>query len=64
LKKLGNVPDDDYRRTFNLGVGMVLIVPQKKLKFVSKLLKSQNEPFYEVGRVVPQKRKQDRVLYL
>lgn len=65
LKKLGNIPDDDYRRTFNLGVGMVLIVPQKKLKFVSKLLKDLKEPFYEVGQVIAQKnKKQAKVVYL
>jgi phosphoribosylformylglycinamidine cyclo-ligase len=65
LKKLGSIPDDDYRRTFNLGVGMVLIVPHKRLQFVSKLLKSQNEPFFQIGQVVPRKnKKQGQVVYL
>jgi phosphoribosylformylglycinamidine cyclo-ligase len=65
LKKLGNIPNDDYRRTFNLGVGMVLIVPYKRLQFVSKLLKNQNEPFFQIGQVVPRKnKKQGQVVYL
>ena len=25
--RIGNIPEDDYRRTFNLGVGMILAVP-------------------------------------
>ena len=27
LRRLGNIPEDDYRRTFNLGIGMILAVP-------------------------------------
>ena len=65
LKKLGNIPENDFRRTFNLGVGMVLVVPANRIGFVSQILKGLREPCYEIGRVVPQKsRKQPRVVYL
>ena len=65
LKDIGQMPDDDYRRTFNLGVGMVLIVPSKKIGFVSQILKKLKEPCHEIGRVVAFKgRKQRRVAYL
>jgi phosphoribosylformylglycinamidine cyclo-ligase len=52
LRKLGNIPEDDLRRTFNLGIGMVLVVPAGKLGFVSQILKKIREPFHEIGRVV------------
>ena len=29
LRRLGNIPEDDYRRTFNLGIGMVLAVSRR-----------------------------------
>jgi phosphoribosylformylglycinamidine cyclo-ligase len=65
LKDLGNVPDDDFRRTFNLGIGMVFIVSPKKLGPVSQLLKKLREPFFEIGRVVAwRSKKQPRVAYL
>jgi phosphoribosylaminoimidazole synthetase len=65
LKSIGQMPDDDYRRTFNLGIGMVLIVPSKKIGFVSQILKKLKQPFYEIGHVVSFKgRKQSRVAYL
>jgi phosphoribosylformylglycinamidine cyclo-ligase len=64
LKKLGNVPDEDHRRTFNLGVGMVLIVSARKIGFVSQKLKQLREPFYPIGQVVPHSGKKDRVTYL
>jgi phosphoribosylformylglycinamidine cyclo-ligase len=65
LQKIGQIPADDYRRTFNLGVGMVLIVGQKKREAAAKVLKRLHEPFYEIGRVIPYTgKKTPRVIYL
>jgi phosphoribosylformylglycinamidine cyclo-ligase len=65
LKQVGNIPEDDYRRTFNLGVGMVLIVPAKRLGEAKQILNKVHEPNYEIGTVVPLKsRQQARVTYL
>ena len=64
LKSIGNVPDDDFRRTFNLGIGMVLIVSPKNLGFVSQILKKLREPFFEMGQVVKARPgKQPKVAY-
>jgi phosphoribosylformylglycinamidine cyclo-ligase len=65
LRRVGNIPPEDFRRTFNLGVGMVLVVDPKTLGFVSQILKKLHEPFYEIGRVVEQKTsRQPKVQYL
>jgi len=65
LKGLGNIPEQDFRRTFNLGIGMVLVISPQKLGFVSQKLKKLREPFYRIGQVVPWKsKKQPRVAYL
>jgi len=65
LAKLGNIPEDDLRRTFNLGIGMVFVVPARKIGFVSQILKKLREPFHEIGRVVELKsKKQVKVIYL
>jgi len=63
LRRLGNIPEEDYRRTFNLGVGMVLVVAEKKLGFVSQILKKIREPFYRIGHIAAHKGKQPRVVY-
>lgn len=52
LRERGNVPEDDWRRTFNLGIGMVLVVPAAKLSAAQALLKKQREKSYVIGTVV------------
>ena len=54
LRRIGDIPEEDYRRTFNLGVGMVVVVAEKKIGFVSQILRKMREPFYEIGRIVKQ----------
>lgn len=66
LREMGAVPEEDFRRTFNLGIGMVLVISAQKLTDVSRVLKKLREPFYEIGKVVRQSKSQRgaRVLYL
>jgi phosphoribosylformylglycinamidine cyclo-ligase len=52
IAKLGNVPEDDMRRTFNMGLGLLLIVAGRDLAKVSAALKKRREKFWTVGRIV------------
>jgi phosphoribosylformylglycinamidine cyclo-ligase len=52
LQKIGNVPQDDMMRTFNMGIGMVLVVPANKFKRVQSLIERTGEKAYLIGRVV------------
>lgn len=51
LKKLGNMPEDDYRRTFNTGIGMALVVGEKKAAKAVKLLEKAKEQVFVIGRI-------------
>ncbi|MEI9812764.1 MAG: phosphoribosylformylglycinamidine cyclo-ligase [Acidobacteriota bacterium] len=51
LKQIGNVPDEDWRRTFNLGIGMIFVISERDLPDAAKVLKRLKEPWYRVGRV-------------
>ena len=64
MRQIGNVPVDDYRRTFNLGVGMILAVPAKKLAEAQRILKRLNESPLVIGEVIAQKRGRGRVVYV
>jgi len=57
LQKLGNVPQDEMLRTFNMGLGMLLIVPSKKFKKAQSVLERVGEKAYTVGRIVKGDRK-------
>ena len=52
LQKLGNVPQDEMLRTFNMGVGMVVAVPSKKFKKAQTLIDRAGEKGYTIGRIV------------
>jgi phosphoribosylformylglycinamidine cyclo-ligase len=64
LRKLGNLDPTDYRRTYNLGIGMILIIPQAGLSKAEKLLKKLGEPFYRLGHIARQRRGRGQVEYL
>ena len=57
MQKLGNVPQDEMLRTFNMGLGMLLVVNAKKFKKAQTLLERAGEKFYTVGRIVKGERK-------
>jgi phosphoribosylformylglycinamidine cyclo-ligase len=64
LRRLGRIPEDDYRRTFNLGIGMILAIPRTQLRRAEDVLRELGEPYYKIGQVVPRKRGGPRVVYL
>jgi len=63
LRRLGNIPEDDYRRTFNLGIGMILAVPARKLPQAERVLRRAKERWIVLGKVIPRKRGAPRVEY-
>lgn len=63
LRRIGKVPEDDWRRTFNLGIGMILAVGRRDVAKVAGALKRIREPHYLIGSVVELKRGRPRVEY-
>jgi phosphoribosylformylglycinamidine cyclo-ligase len=51
LAKLGRIERDELLRTFNLGVGMILIVPPANLRAVETELKRRREKYYRIGEI-------------
>ncbi len=52
LQRLGKVPDEDFRRTFNAGVGMILVVGARQAEDAEQKLRRMKEPCYRIGRIV------------
>ena len=57
LQKIGNVSEEEMLRTFNMGIGMILVVPAKKFKKVQTILDRCGEKPYTIGRVVKGERR-------
>ena len=65
LKKLGKVSDADWRRTFNLGVGMILCVGAEEAADASEILAEAGEPHFPIGAVIGLKKgAAERVQYV
>lgn len=52
IRKEGGVPEEDMRRTFNLGVGLVMVVAKTAVDRILADLKSNHENAYIVGQIV------------
>jgi phosphoribosylformylglycinamidine cyclo-ligase len=63
LRRIGNIPVDDYRRTFNLGAGMIFAVPARGAARAEAVLGKLDESPFRIGRVIEQKRGRPRVEY-
>ena len=63
LRSIGQVPEDDWRRTFNLGVGLIVVIPQRKLDAALGALRGVGEQPWIVGEVIRQRRGRPRVEY-
>jgi len=52
LRAIGNLQLADYRRTFNLGVGMILVVSRRNLGKALVILSGIGEACFEIGEVI------------
>jgi len=57
LRALGSVDRDEMFRTFNMGIGLIAVIPAEKLKKAKAILNRANERHCVIGRVVRGERK-------
>ena len=57
LQHLGSVEQEEMLRTFNMGIGMICVVPAELVKKAKAVLNRANERHYIIGRVVRGERK-------
>jgi len=59
LKTKGNISQEEMFKTFNCGIGYILIVPEKESQKILKTLHAQNQKAYGIGEVISKRRKDD-----
>jgi phosphoribosylformylglycinamidine cyclo-ligase len=57
LQKLGNVEQDEMLRTFNMGIGLIAVIPAEKIKKAKAILNRANERHCIIGRITRGDRK-------
>jgi phosphoribosylformylglycinamidine cyclo-ligase len=63
LAKLGAIDTDELLQSFNMGVGMILIVPPQNVKLVEADLKKRREKYFLIGRIERGESGKPRVTY-
>jgi len=57
LQHLGNVDQDEMLRTFNMGLGLIAVIPGDQLKKAKAILNRANERHCIIGRIIRGERK-------
>lgn len=52
IAKRGNIPERDMYNTFNMGIGMAVIVPENEVEKSLEILKDAGEEAYLIGEVI------------
>ena len=63
LAKTGGVEAHEMLRTFNCGVGMIVVVPADKAELVAETLKAEGETVVTLGRMIARDADQQGVVY-
>ena len=51
IQESGSVPTDDMKKSFNLGIGMVMIVKKQFIKEAEDYLQKNEQKFYIIGKI-------------
>ena len=57
LQQLGNIEQDEMLRTFNMGIGLIAVVPAERFKRCKSMLDRSGEKCFVIGRIVKGDRK-------
>ena len=52
IMKTGNIPERDMFNTFNMGVGMSIVVPADSVDIALEILKANGEDAYVIGKII------------
>ncbi|MGB9698954.1 MAG: phosphoribosylformylglycinamidine cyclo-ligase [Thermodesulfobacteriota bacterium] len=64
IKEGGNIAEEEMWRTFNNGLGMILVVPSREVTSVMEALKKWREKAFHIGEVRRAKDLKERITYL
>ena len=60
IAKTGNIPERDMFNTYNMGVGMTVVVPEAQAETALEILREHDEDAYVIGKIV--KNQEEKVI--
>jgi phosphoribosylformylglycinamidine cyclo-ligase len=64
IQKMGHIDRTEMLRTFNMGIGMMIIVPEKEAKEIMECLEKLGERSYPIGFIEKRDNDQPTVLFV
>ena len=52
IAKTGNIPERDMFNTYNMGVGMSVVVPASEVDTALEILKAHGDDAYVIGEII------------
>lgn len=52
MQNLGNIEEEEMYKTFNMGIGMVVIIKEKDVEKAINILEKNGEKVYKIGQVI------------
>ena len=52
IQSTGNVPEEDMRKTFNLGIGLIFVVNENLVSKLIDLTNKYNYKSYNIGKII------------
>ena len=52
IAKWGNIPERDMYNTYNMGVGMSIVVPAAEVELALETLKANGQDAYVIGEII------------
>ncbi len=53
LQRIGTIPEDEMYRTFNMGIGLLVIVDEAKANDIRHHFEAVGEEAYIIGEIAP-----------
>lgn len=52
IQSTGNVPEEDMRSTFNLGIGLIFVLTENQVSDLTELANKHNYKYHNTGRII------------
>ena len=63
LKEKGNITEHEMYRTFNCGVGMIIVVPADKVELSIEVLTAHGENAWHIGAIADKADGEEQVVF-